>query len=68
MKGSRIKSGMTKEKNGNSLPQKPTSPSNKPFLHYPAMPAFIRLFHSVDKGGLRGALRRREPGAFAARR
>ena len=30
---------------------KQASPSNRPFLHYPAVPAFIRLFHSVDKGG-----------------
>ena len=30
---------------------KQTRPLNKPFLHYPAMSAFIRLFRYVDKRG-----------------
>ena len=28
---------------------KQTSPPKRPFLHYLAVPAFIRLFHSVNK-------------------
>ncbi|WP_215350100.1 hypothetical protein [Sphingopyxis soli] len=36
---------------------KPTPPSNNPFLHYPAVPAFIALFHLVDQRSSAGAMR-----------
>src|SRR3546814_18486353 len=40
-------------------PKQPSA-SNRPFLHYPAVPALIRLFHLVDKrdGGPRSEERR----------
>jgi hypothetical protein len=43
---------------------KPPSASNKPFLHYPPVPAFTLLFHLVDKSGLGPACGRGVRDAF----